>query len=36
MYASLFGLCRAGSLGKLQLLLLYAFRDNLDKIEVGM
>lgn len=36
IYSSLYGLSRAGSLGNLELLLLYAFRDKLDKIEVGV
>lgn len=29
------GLARAGSLGNLQLLLLYAFRDEMDTVEAG-
>lgn len=36
MHSSLFALSRSGGLGKLEMLLLYAFRDRFDKVEVGL
>lgn len=35
MYTSMFATCRSGALGKLEMVLLYAFRDHLDKLEWG-
>lgn len=36
IFSSLYSMCRLGRLGKLQIALLYAFRDNLDRVVTGL
>lgn len=36
LYAAIRALCRVGALGKLSMMVVYAFRDDFDRIDSGV